>query len=148
MIYYYITLPARSTQRRYRNVEIGWRSIPEDLERIEVSRNPTASFPIDRKVGVFYIQNCKTMYLHMVVTAYVWGAGNNSSVKPRRKWTSPDFSLFFLWELIFNENQITAEIRKVHPFNIAFHTPIKENNWLIWKIIRLFSIDNWNRHYS
>ena len=71
------------------------------------------------KVGVFHIQNCKTVYLHMVVTAYVWGAGNNSSVKPRRKWTSPDFFTFFLWEVIFNENQITAEIRKVHPFNIS-----------------------------
>ena len=69
----------------------------------------------------------------MVVTAYVWGAGNNSSVKPRRKWTSPDFFTFFLWELIFNENQITAEIRKVHPFNITIHTPIIKENKLYFK---------------
>ena len=59
---------------------------------------------------------------------------------------------FFLWEVIFDENQITAEIRKVHPSNAPFHI-VKISNesylWLILNILKpilyfiiLFNIDN------
>ena len=54
---------------------------------------------------------------------------------------------FFLWEVIFDENQITAEIRKVHPSNAPFHIAKKQSEsyymihyiWLIFvKIFKQF----------
>ena len=50
-----------------------------------------------------------------------------------------DFFTFFLWEVIFDENQITAEIRKVHPSNAPFHIAKKQSESYIWLIfVKIF----------